>query len=89
MGGHPGNMTSFSVRKDPMLSGLPSVSPQQCSPVGTFDAGGQLNIGGSPSHPGAVMSGSPSHMFVPQKLALKPESPTLMTTETPENVSPC
>lgn len=89
--GQGGNMTSFSVRKDPMLSGLPSASPQQRSPVGTFD-GGQLNIGGSPNHPGMLMTGSPSHsgMFVgqpPQNLALKPESPTMMATETPENVS--
>lgn len=72
-----------------MLSGLPNVSPQQCSPVGTFD-GGQLNIGGSPNPPGVIMSGSPNHgMFLgqTQNLALKPESPTLMATETPENVS--
>lgn len=74
-----------------MLSGLHNVSPQQRSPVGTFD-GGQLNIGGSPNHPGTIMTGSPSHsgMFLGQtrNLALKPESPTLMATETPENVSP-
>ena len=73
-----------------MLSGLPSASPQRRSPVGTFD-GGQLNIAGSPSHPGVNMTGSPSHpgMFVsqPQTLGLKPESPTMMATETPENVS--
>ena len=86
-------MTTFSVRKDPMLSGLHSVSPNHCSPVGgTFD-NGQLNVGGSPNHSGMLMTGSPSHMFVggqPQNLTLKPESPTLMTTDTPENVSsPC
>ena len=91
MPGLGGNMTSFSVRKDPMLSGLPSASPQQRSPVGTFD-GGQLNVGGSPNHPGMLMTGSPSHsgLFVgqpPQNLVLKPESPTMMATETPENVS--
>ena len=92
MPGHGGNMTSFSVHKDPMLGGIPSASPQQRSPVGTFD-GGQLNIGGSPNHPGMLMTGgSPSHsgMFVgqpPRNLALKPESPTMMATETPENVS--
>lgn len=86
MGAH-GNLTSFSVHKDPMLSGLPSASPQQRSPVGTFD-GGQLNIGGSPNPPGVIMTGSPnrSGMFMgqPQALALNPESP--MTTETPENI---
>ena len=85
-----GNMASFSVRKDPMLSGVPSASPQQRSPVGTYD-GGQLNIGGgSPSHAGMLLAGSPSGVFVggPQNLALKPESPTMMATETPENVSP-
>ena len=89
MGGMAANMTSFSVRKDPMLSGLPSVSPQQRSPVGTYD-GGQLTIGGSPSHPGMLLAGSPSAVFVgqSQNLALKPESPTMMATETPENVSP-
>jgi hypothetical protein len=90
MPGLGGNMTSFSVRKDPMLSGLPSASPQQRSPVGTFD-GGQLNVGGSPNHPGMLMTGSPSHsgLFVgqpPQNLVLKPESPTMMATETPENI---
>ena len=108
--GHAGNMTSFSVRKDPMLSGIPSVSPQQRSPVGTYDGGHlniggspshhvnigespshHVNIGGSPSHHGMLMTGSPSGMYVggqPQSLALRPESPTsMMTSETPENVS--
>ncbi|CAI8007593.1 Transcription factor E3 [Geodia barretti] len=82
-----GNMASFSVRKDPMLSGVPSASPQQRSPVGTYD-GGQLNVGGSPSHAGMLLAGSPSGVFVggPQNLALKPESPTMMATETPENI---
>ena len=84
-----GNLTSFSVRTDPMLGGVPSASPHQRSPVGTFDGGQQLNLGGSPSHAGLLMTGSPSGMFVgqPQTLALKPESPTMMATETPENVS--
>lgn len=90
VGGHASNMTSFSVRKDPMLSGIPNVSPQQRSPVGTYD-GGQLNIvNGSPSHHGMIMTGSPSGMFVggqPQNLVLKPDSPTMMTIETQENVS--
>jgi hypothetical protein len=83
----PGNMASFSVRKDPMLSGVPSASPLQRSPVGTYD-GGQLNIGGSPSHAGMLLAGSPSGVFVggPQNLALKPDSPTMMATETPENI---
>ena len=97
MAGLGANMTSFSVRKDPMLSGVPSASPQQRSPVGTFERspvgtfeGGQLNIGGSPSHAGMLLAGSPSQVFVnqPQSLVLKPDSPTMMATETPENVGP-
>ena len=84
MGG--GMAGPFSVREDPMLSGVPSASPQQRSPVGTYDGGGQLNIGGSPNHMGMLLAGSPSGVYVgqPQTLA---ESPTMMATETPENVS--
>ena len=65
-------------------SGFHNVSPQQCNPVETFD-GSQLNpsptsITGSTIHSGMFMGQT-------QNLAEKPESPTLVSTDTPQSVS--
>lgn len=67
--GHAANMATFSVRKDPMLSGVTNVSPQRPSPI-------------------AATSDSSAGLFGshPQTLNIKAESPTLMATDTPENV---
>ena len=89
LGGHMGTMPpSLNVRKDPMLSGFTTSSPQQQSPVGTFDGvggSGQGIFSGSPNHPpppNSLYGGHPQ----PQTLNIKPDSPIMMNTDNLENV---
>ena len=64
-------MTSYSMQKDPMLSGAMNTSPLKPSPLNPQ----AMAVGGG------GMYGSQ-----PTSLNVKSESPTMMVTDTPEDV---
>ena len=64
-------MTSFSVQKDPLLSGAMNISPLKPSP---------LNPPGITLGAGGMFGSQPSPM------GIKTNSPTMMVTDAPEDV---
>jgi len=66
-----GNMTSYSMQKDPMLSGAMNTSPLKPSPL---------------NPPAMAVGGGGMYGSQPTSLNVKSESPTMMVTDTPEDV---
>lgn len=66
-----GNMTSYSMQKDPMLSGAMNTSPLKPSPL---------------NPPAMAVGGGGMYGSQPTSLNVKSESPTMMVTDTPEDI---
>ena len=65
-------MTSFSVQKDPLLSGAMNISPLKPSPLNP--------------PPGMALGAGGMYGSQPSSLGIKPNSPTMMVTDAPEDV---
>ena len=65
-------MTSFSVQKDPLLSGAMNISPLKPSPLNP--------------PPGMALGAGGMYGSQPSSLGIKTNSPTMMVTDAPEDV---